>query len=309
MVAISQYIDANYVDRLTGLSRGEKRGGQALTQALKGGSSESKIQSSFRFGAQAYTKALSGINFAASLVNFAHSDLTQMQSLTSEMIELTEEAAKPYTSTQRRMRLNQRFGDLGREFRNIEQGAEVGETKYLTKSGLQETFKTIGLDSQESPAVQKMLDQFVVLDEEERLASREIKAEDTKLPAGSGLPKAVHFTKDLFDLQRSITRQADAQAVLDDLYALHGQISANINALDGATDLLYEHALLARSTAIAMVGIVEQIDSDVDAAEAAKMLRKAIKRTPREALAHAENLEPLVVASLTLDEAGIVTDE
>ncbi|MCB0332008.1 MAG: hypothetical protein KDD55_00845 [Bdellovibrionales bacterium] len=308
MVAISQYIDSNYVKRLAGLSRGEKRGGQALTTALKGGSSESKIQASFRFGAQAYTKSLSGINFAASLVNFAHSDLTQMQSLTNEMIELAEEAAKPVTSTQRRLRLNQAFGDLGREFRDIERGAEVGETKYLTKTGLQETFATIGLDYQESPDVKKMLERFVTVDEEHSLASREIKGEDTKLPPGSGLPKPLHYTTELFNLQRNITRQADAQAILDDLYALSGQISTNLEALNGATDLLYEHALLVRSTAVSMVDILEQIDKDVDATEAAKMLRKAIAKAPRQALAHAANLEPLVVASLTLDEAGIVTE-
>ncbi len=309
MVAIQTYIDKDLFDRVLALGAGESRTGSALTSALSGQTSESRIQQSFRYGSQFYAKALSGLNFAASFVNFARADLEQVQSKTREMIEFAKESSEEFTSKQKRIQLNREYQRLSKDVREIFEGAKVGEREYLKLDGLQEVFVEIGLDPGKSRLTRAAFDEFQLADGEGNLASADIKGADTNLPARFGRPKPVQSTDELFGYSRDIARAADAQAVLDDLYAIDAQIEKNLEAMDGLTGLLSENLTLVRATAVSMIEISETIDSGTAADEAARLLQKALRDNVPQALNQVVHLEPIVVAALTLEQSGLVGEE
>lgn len=125
MPSIRSTIDVDFLEKLNALGRGSSSTGAALVQSIKGGeATESRVRKGLRSGAQYYAKALNGINYVGSLVNYARQDLEEMQKLTTSMAAFAEEASKEGTGTQRRRTLNRQFFSAAKRFLEINENAE-----------------------------------------------------------------------------------------------------------------------------------------------------------------------------------------
>ncbi|MCB0355109.1 MAG: hypothetical protein KDD64_16370 [Bdellovibrionales bacterium] len=303
MPSIRSTIDVDFLEKLNALGRGSSSTGAALVQSIKGGeATESRVRKGLRSGAQYYAKALNGINYVGSLVNYARQDLEEMQKLTTSMAAFAEEASKEGTGTQRRRTLNRQFFSAAKRFLEINENAESNGRKYLTKSGVEEALVLIGLDPQKSPDIRNIMDDFVADGADSSLASAHIKGKDTHLPASAGRPSPAHATEELFRRDRNLLERADAQAVLDDLNALSGQIDTNLKNFENVSAILLENAVLVRATAVSMLSIEEEIQNDTEASKVATLLQQSIRRNARGALSQLDHLEPMAVAALTLTD-------
>jgi hypothetical protein len=148
----------------------------------------------------------------------------------------------------------------------------------------------------------------MTLGKDATLADLDIKGVNSSIPKEAGKVDSVHDNEPLFGGRRTLTKTADAYAVLDDLKAFQGQIANNIGALNGLSEVLEQNALLVRSTALAFLEIGETLTSETDANDVARKLQSMILKDARAALSQAENLEPLIVATLNYKDAGITTE-
>ncbi|MCB0331470.1 MAG: hypothetical protein KDD70_17485 [Bdellovibrionales bacterium] len=309
MATIQAVVNENFLTRVAAIQKGEKRaGGDAINRALSGSSSEGKITTSVRAGSKLYARALTGINFGISFLNFARSDLEQVSSITDEMIRVVEDAASPSSSKNERLVAQRTLRELGSDVKEILRGAEVGERKYLTGEGIREVFSAIGLDPQKSRPTRQIFDKFIALDQDETLVDPGIKGSDSPIPKELGKPNTAQGSKDLFNGARSISKTADAYAILDDLKAFSSQVKNNIAVVDELAQKLGENALLVRTTALAFLEIEDSLTDEPQAADVARQLQRLILKDAKAALSQAENLEPIVVATLTYKDSGIVQE-
>ncbi len=105
----------------------------------------------------------------------------------------------------------------------------------------------------------------------------------------------------LFALDANIRSRANAVRMNVDLKALKAQIKENLSALNTATDVVSKNLELARATGLAFLDASSTISSSSDAATVAASLREAIRANARQAISQAENLEPMIVAALSLN--------
>lgn len=297
MVSIARFVSSNLVDRITALSAGESRSGQAFAQALQGGAGggEDKISRTIRFGAQAYATSLSGINFTASALNLAESDLEQLSALTNEALFAVSRASNPRASKEIRSDATRTLYSVGKAFDKIIDNAILGDKEYLTEAGLSELFVQIGLDPQSSKTVGKVFDTFIFEGSDNLLASKDIKGDTQNSSAG-----------ELFSNSRRINTAKEAIQIQEDLVALNNQIQTNLEGFKELRGVLAENAFLVRATSIAFSSVAEQINSIDDANDLAQALRKEISRNAQSVAAQAENLEPLIVAALTFEQNNLL---
>ncbi len=303
MVSIKSYLNTDLIDRISALSVGEQRPGQAVAAALKGeGSSINKISRSVNFAAQAYAKSLTSINFVGSAINLAESDLTQLQKITERAIALVEEVKAPNTPRRKRDEVTAELYQMGKSYYQTLEAAELGEKKYLTKPGLEELFVQVGLDPEKSRQIGNAFDKLTDKGSDHYLADPGINgAEET----GEG-QEVTQASGKLFTLERRIRTKDDAKSMLNDLTALHEQISTNIDAIGELRGHLIENAELVRASAIAFGEISGDLGGIEDAEGLVQVLQREITKRASHALSHAENLEPLIVAALTSGDNNLL---
>ncbi|RMG41719.1 MAG: hypothetical protein D6719_07950 [Candidatus Dadabacteria bacterium] len=302
---LKSYIDGDFINKLGAIARGEDSAKANLQKALRGGSDP--VQSAaegLRLGARTYATAVQGINLAASVVNLAQADLEKIDKLADQMIEVATKATRSSASQQKRRNLNFEFRSLAKEMETIVNSASLGQFDYLEVSGLEEVFVTIGLDPKRSDSTADIFNSFTTVDGHQLLASEKIRGR-RPVPVPAGIPGNKHVSEagnaDLFSAKRTILRQADAFAAVEDLSALKNQIKNNTEVLERARGLLQDNLVLVRETGLALLDMSDQLTTEKDANDLARELRKRIRREAGTAvLAQAENLEPLAVATLTL---------
>ncbi len=308
MASIQQIVNEQFLDRVAALEKGEKRYGAAQSKALSGTDPESRISISVRAGSKMYARALTGINFGVSVLNFAHSDLEKIHKLTSEIITVVENAASPNSSRADRAAAQRAMDEHGSTIKDMLRNSYFGKKNYLQKDVLADVLEDVGLIADKSETIKTAFDQFITLGKDATLADPDIKGVNSSIPREAGKADSVHDNEPLFGGKRTLTKAADAYAVLDDLKAFQGQIANNIGALNGLSEVLEQNALLVRSTALAFLEIGETLTSETDANDVARKLQSMILKDARAALSQAENLEPLIVATLNYEDAGITTE-
>ncbi len=307
-VGLSQHIDKRFIDRLQAVAKGDTKGsGASIAAALKGGATVNSIQQGLRAGAQTYTKSVQGINFAISMANIARADLSNLGNITDQMISLAEAASKENTSAPKRDKFDFQYRILAKQFQEITSGTEFGNRNYLNMDDLEGVLSVVGLNPDKSRTSHRALEDFVLADRDPALASENIKGKrPVPVPAGVPKPGAEHDTAGLFDISRGMRSRSDAYAMLEDLKALKSQIETNQQAFNKTYDFLGENLDLVRATAFAMLELSDQLGKDSAADDVAKELKTLIRKNARGALAQAENLEPLVVAALTLTDERLL---
>lgn len=184
-ISLSEHISATFINRLTGLSS-TTSSADSVRNALSGGSSQVSISGGLRLGAQAFAKAVTGLNSLSSFVNLSRAKLEDLGEITDKLIDLAEQSASARTGNQKRKQLDREFKALANDFKSIVEDTKIGDNQLLSVDGLTQLFTVVGLDQESSESVAKLFAQFILPEDDNVLASEEIKGgRPVVIPSGS----------------------------------------------------------------------------------------------------------------------------
>lgn len=280
--SLSKIIDSGFLKFFANAGSTQSES-QKLSAALKGQSSQSSVSTSLRTGAQTYATAISALNNAISLVNVSQTTLSGLSRITGEMENLCERARGMDSSDPTRRKLNAEFRQLAADFDKTVEEARVGETEYLTVDGLEEVFTLAGLDPEKCDEIAGLFKKFAASG-----SGRALAGTGSELGGGGA------------DLS-SNSRLTDLENALREV---RGRIDQNKKVLDRASSMIEDNLTLVRVTGTAMLELSDQIKSGDEAEEVARQLKMKILKHAGAALAQADNLEPIAVAALVLEQAA-----
>lgn len=105
----------------------------------------------------------------------------------------------------------------------------------------------------------------------------------------------------LFSSEANIRSRPDAIRMLGDLKALREQIDDNISGMDNALKVIGDNLELVRQAGLAFLKLSDSVNTSQEAEQVARKLQMEIRRNAGAAIAQAENLEPIIVATLALE--------
>lgn len=304
-------VSDSLVQRFTGLAGGGSSSN--LANALKGNSSEASISSGLRYGAQTFAKGVQGLNGVISFLNVGRSALEDLTSKVDEMIALADRASQSSTSFDARNGLNLEFKKLAREFQDVVEAAKFGDRELLSKESIGEVFVSLGLDPEASDTIAQVFEEFSTPGEDDSLASEEVKgARPFFVPrsayqtaSGSFLARSSTEYEEIFDGTVDLANRPNAHRMKHDLTALRDNLQTNIGAIDNAINVVGQNMDLVRAAGFAFLDLSETVSSEDDADKVANLLRQEIRRNAKGALSQADNLESIIVATLSLDLSDI----
>ncbi|NDC39279.1 MAG: hypothetical protein EBZ48_14740, partial [Proteobacteria bacterium] len=257
----------------------------------------------------AFVYAVRGLSSLGSYINVARATLQGLGGIVDEMSNLVEQAKKSSTSSSTRGDLELRYQKLVAQFKETIASARANNEDLLTTDGLDSLFKTFGLDKDQSDSIADVFSLFETPDNDISLASEEVKgARPILIPEGAfTTPKSVSRRstnfEELFDSDRHIDNRPEAYRVAVDLAALKEQIAKNVQALDSAADVIIANLKLAQGAGYAFLDAYNTGTYE-SAEKAAEAVRQNIRKNVPGALAQADNLQPMIVAALVLDQSG-----
>ncbi len=173
--SISSIITSDFVNRFRDFASAATPTSGSLTSLLHSSASSASISSGLRFGAQAFTAGIQGLNAAISYVNLAGDSLEKLRDITVDLLDITERATKASTSDSTRRALNVEFQQLGHAFTQIIEDSSLDGVDYLSSDGLSEILKSFGLDENQSQSIANIFDKFQFTKSDNELASERIK--------------------------------------------------------------------------------------------------------------------------------------
>jgi len=298
------------------LSALARSGGSTTSRRGRQPSAADSVSVALKTGLKAYVAAVQGLSTAASFVNLARSDLGRLKKMVDEMQELARSASKSGTGTQARSEADNRIQRIGKEFEKYVSTAEFQGKNYLSKDGLSSLLTQFGLDESSSKTISDTFQKFSVPEDDTKLASefaspdKSILIPEDAYTTPTSVARTSAPDKELFSSDNRIKNRPDAYRFLQDLSGLEKQIETNVKALDNMQFVVGENLKLARAAGLAFL---EQSDSQInnpqDAEEVARELRIKIRQNAGAAIAQAENLESITVASLLLSQVNTDTNK
>lgn len=180
-IGLKGVLTADFLDRFTRV--GTKSSLSA--RSLSGESDQDSLAAGLRIGARTFSTAIDGLNAAASYVNLSEQSLEQLKDVTNQLIDVTKQATLISTNSASRDTLDIRFHKLSSEFRNIVRNATSGDNEFLTRSGLEEVFKSVGLDSETSSSIAGVFSSFITPATDDALASEYVSGGQERIPVGA----------------------------------------------------------------------------------------------------------------------------
>lgn len=113
--------------------------------------------------------------------------------------------------------------------------------------------------------------------------------------------KASKIATTVFDATLNLKSPANAYRVIDALSTLKEQLETNLEVMKKATNVINLNIDLVRATGFALLDLSEQVTSADDAETLARKLKNKIRSDAPQALSQAENLEPLAIAAMMLN--------
>ena len=305
MSSIDRIVNERFLNALAGSARA------GSTQFQRSSSdNQDTVGIALQTGLRAYVAAVQGLNTAASFITIARADLGKLGKITDELKELAQRGTQSGTGTQGRQEIDARIQKLGKQFERIVEGAEFQGQNYLTKGGLGDLLRTFGLDESTSKTIDAAFDRFVMAKGNDDLASEKVEGDKSVLVPEEAYTTPVPIARssrkvgDMFDSERRIRNRPEAYQFLSQVVALEKQIDRNVKALDNLQGVVLENLKLVRAAGFAFLEQSdEQIRSPQSAEAVARELRIKIRQNAGAAIAQAENLEPITVASLLLSQS------
>ena len=286
-ISLDTVIRGDFVNRFRGLAAGSTTSSESIQQALQGSAAKVTLSDGLRAGARLFADSLKSLNSALDLVNISRSTLRQLGDLTDKLQVIAQRADQPGIGSDQRNELDREFQTLGNQFEKIIASAKLGDREILDKEDLSAILQSVGLDQEQSNSIAKLFAEFDTSARDGALASPDSSVET------SGGQSAALFSSDLH-----IRSRHDAKHALASLKALRQQINHNIQALDDTVKSVEENIKLIRSTGLAFLDVSQQLQGAEDADQVAALLRTEIRRNAGTAARQAENIEPIVVATL-----------
>jgi hypothetical protein len=279
--SINSIISERFIKRLQGVQKGKN------SSPLKSVS----IPQTLQFGARAFLTSVQRISGGIGVLNVVEDKLEKLKSLNDSMSNFAELAKKRIDQGAGSVvSLNKRFLELKKKFLDIVAESENSEVKILSRDGLAESLREIGLDEETSPEVKKLLDGFMTAGTE-----KNISGEEQKL-AGKG---AIFSLSSREVSLQSISAIERTQLRLD---AIEKTLSNNLESLGTLRQYLANSLELARQAGLVFFENSERLNKSSDeltVKELAKQLSSEIRSNASQALNAVSELEPLIVAALT----------
>jgi len=307
--SVDSVVNSTFVQRFQGLAAaGSGSSSSQLLSALKGeASSKTSISDGLRYGAQTFVTSLKLLNSTVNLVNLSEQKLQDLSKLTDKMIDLASRATETGIGSQGRAELDRQFKELGNQFKKTIDDATVGQRDVLNQDDLSQIFQSAGLDKENSDSIAAVFSQFVLSGSDQSLASDKIKGDRPIYVPRSSKDSNSRLSPEPATLiagDADLRTRPDATRTLVDLKALKEQITKNIGALDQGLSVIKDNMDLVRATGLAFLSISSQITSSDDAGKVAAELRAEIRKNAGASIAQAENLQPIVIATLALQSAS-----
>jgi len=107
--------------------------------------------------------------------------------------------------------------------------------------------------------------------------------------------------KSLFSSDANILTRANATRMKVDLKAMKEQIKKNLTAIDASLDSLQRNMDLARNAGLALIETTQTLTGKESSDTVAAIVREKIRKAAKGSLSEAENLEPMIIAALSLN--------
>ncbi|MGI6680935.1 MAG: hypothetical protein ACOX3T_05605 [Bdellovibrionota bacterium] len=193
-------------------------------------------------GARIYANSVSSLNSLINYLNISKDTLSGLLKITDDMLKLTEKAKSPSVQTYTRKRLNIKYGELVKEFKELVSNASLAEKDLLTKEGLSKLFSIIGLDPEKSEAIAEVFDKFIFDGDNESLVSEKIKPKKEVSIPKSAYGKVITSENSKY---APMTISTNAK---DGTLGLGGIISNNVNVLSSVIDGKKAVSFISNST-------------------------------------------------------------
>ena len=152
MTSISRVVNTQFVKNLA------RNGARQLQSSIQsGGGQQDRVSLGLRAGASGYARAIGRLNNIIDVVNVTRGRLQRILEITDEAIALAESSESPLTNDPKRVKLDRTFRKLGKEYAEL-QDIEFNEQNPLTKGGVKELLKIVGLDADTAGSIDTALD-------------------------------------------------------------------------------------------------------------------------------------------------------
>lgn len=186
-IGFSKIINEDFIRRFTQLA---KSGNSARNSIFSKQTETESLGAGLRIGARTFSTAIDGLNAATSLVNLSEQTLEDLKEVTTSLINISKQAAEVSTSQGQRIGLDQKFHELAGEFRNLVKNGTTGTNEFLTKDGLAEIFRAVGLDEKSSETIASIFSSFITPKTDSALASEFAGVGSENIPVGAFTSRA-----------------------------------------------------------------------------------------------------------------------
>ncbi len=277
-----------------------------LFSSSSSSSSSSGLSTSLRAGAQTFAAAVQTLNSTVSFLNTAKEKLEKIGKIADKVVAIGELASHRSTSSSTRAELAAELRRLGREYDRTLNEAKIGDYSVLSEEDLSGALDLVGLEQDRSDSIAAIFKKFKLSGRDDSLASEYMKGgRPVPIPAGAYTPgRNPQDCQELFDKERSLKSAADGYYLVSDAKAFKDQIKKNIKAIDYGMEVVQKNIDLVRGAGFAFLDESNQITSSDKAEEVAADLQQMIRQNAPAALSQAENLNPIVVATLSTMSKG-----
>ena len=278
--------------------------GISLTSA-----STTSITDTLRVGAQTFASSIQSLNSSIGFLQTARDNLEKLEKIAEKTIAIAERAASASTGNAARSALYAEFRQLANQYERITSDAKIGDYEVLSREDLTDALTLVGLDADTSDSIAAIFKKFYLSEDDDSLASENIKgSRPVRVPQSSVPPNVPIHSRDygsIFSDDRQLRSRPDGYYLLTDSREFQTQIEKNIKAIDYALEVVGKNIELVRGTGFAFLDAASEIKSSDEAEEVVALLQQKIRKNAPAALAQAENLNAIVVATLTLMSEGI----
>lgn len=272
----------------------------ASTSATSSSSSAVITSINLRLGVSILSKSVSTLSSLTTFLHVSTAALTELEKIVDSALLLSDKAADSSSSKSERRKLNTKFGKLGREFNSIVNNLDKEDNDPISLDSVTSLFKLAGLDPDEVSSIERIFSQFIVPQEDDKLASDEMTASAIRLPAAI-LGQSTDASQDTFDLE--LNSRSVATVVNENLKALKEQITQNLETIDLGVKTIAYNIQAIQVIGTAMLNISNQITTVDEAENVVEDLKDAISKfgLSRKALNQLDNLESIFDAAALLN--------
>jgi hypothetical protein len=281
LVNISSVINDNLLNRFVGLAQNGAYG-LIPPSTPSQPSSEATITDGLRVGANVFVTAVDSLNSGIFFLSLGASKLDKLAALSNDLYESASSYFDSSLSSQGKKKLGLQFQDQLREFLKIatdDSGEKLAEGLRATDlDELTEVLANVGLNIEDSS---------ITLNQ--TLGKLKVFSESGDLTGGESLE----------DAALNIFRDGKSR-IMSAILELKDGLKMNAKAFTNALFEMDASRELMRATGLAFLKISED-EALTTASSVAKAIRAEISRAGSDVKAQIHNLEPLVVASLLID--------